>query len=55
MMKQISCVFKDNNIQMNTESLGGRVNKFLFVIPSVSHLRYDKFKQKCKGNLICPF
>ena len=34
---------------MNIESWSGRANKVLVTIPSVSQLRYDKFKQNCKS------
>ena len=44
-MKEISCSFNDNNIQMNLQTWGGRGNKILIAIPSVGHLRYEKFKQ----------
>ena len=43
-IKEISCVFKDNNIQMNVKNVGDFGNKFLVTIPSVGHLRYVKFK-----------
>ena len=33
---------------MNVESWSGRSNKVLVIIPSVGHLRCDKFRQNCK-------
>ena len=44
MMKEISCLFDDNNIKMNVESWDGRCNKVLVNMLSVSHLIYDKLK-----------
>ena len=45
-----SCVFKNNSTQMNVDSWSGRDNKVLVAIPSVGHLRYDKFKQNYKSS-----
>ena len=50
MKKEISCVFKDDNIQINVKNGSGCGNKVLVVILFVGHLRYDKFTQNCKSS-----
>ena len=50
MTKEISYVFKDDNIRINIKNGGGCGNKFLVVILFVGHLRYDKFTQNCKSS-----
>ena len=44
MMEKISCVFKNNKIEKNVEKWGARSNKDLVGMPSVGHLKCDKFK-----------
>ena len=41
---EVSCVLIDNNIGMSLENFGGRGKKELIQIPSVGHLKYDRFK-----------
>ena len=50
MMKELTCVLEDNEIEMNIKCWGGRVNKKLIKIPSSGHLRYDWFKQNFKSD-----
>ena len=44
-LSEVSCVLTDNNINMNLEQWGGRGKKESIQIPSVSHLKYDPFRQ----------
>ena len=48
LLSEVCSVLKDNNIDMNLEKWGGRGNKELIEIPSVGHLKYDRFKQNVK-------
>ena len=50
LIKEMVCVFKDNNTQMNVESWNGRGNKVLVTIPFVGYLSYDTFKENCKNS-----
>ena len=50
LLSNVSCVLTDNNISLNLEKWGGRGNKELIQIPSVGHLKYDRFKQNVKQN-----
>ena len=50
MLSEVSCVLTDNNISMNLEKWGGRRKRELIQIPSVRHLKYDRFKQNLKQN-----
>ena len=45
---EVSCVLIDNNINMNLEKWGGCGKKELIQIPSVGHLKYNRFKQNIK-------
>ena len=47
-LSEVSCVLTDNNISMNLEKWDGRGKKELIQIPSVGHLKYDRFKQNVK-------
>ena len=51
-LSEVSCVLTDNNISMNLEKWGGRGKKELIQIPSVGHLKYDRFKQNVKKLII---
>ena len=52
-LSEVSCVSIDNNVSLNLEKWGGRGNKELIQIPSVGHLKYDRFKPNVKqGNFI---
>ena len=44
LLSEVSCVLTDNNISMNFEKWGGRGKTELIQIPSVGHLKYDRFK-----------
>ena len=44
-LSEVSCVLIDNNINMNLKKWGGRGKRELNEIPSVGHLKYDRFKQ----------
>ena len=44
LLSEVSCVLIDNNINMNLEKWGGRGEKELIQIPSVGHLKCDRFK-----------
>ena len=48
LLSEVSCVLRDNNININLEKWGGRGKKYFFQIPSVEHLKYDRFKQNVK-------
>ena len=48
LLSEDSCVLIDNNINMNLEKWDGRGKKELIQIPSVAHLKYDRFKQNIK-------
>ena len=48
MMKELTCILEDNEIEMNIECWGDRGNRKLIKIPSSGHLRYDRFKQNLK-------
>ena len=48
LLPEVNCVLTDNNISMNLEKWGGRGKKELIQIPSVGHLKYDRFKQNVK-------
>ena len=48
MMKELTCILEDNEIEMNIECWGGRGNRKLIKIPSSGHLRYDRSKQNLK-------
>ena len=48
LLSEVSCVLTDNNITLHLEKWGGRGNKELIQIPSVGHLKYDRFKQNVK-------
>ena len=50
MLSEVCCVLTDNNISMDLEKWGGRGKKELIQIPSVGHLKYDRFKQNVKQN-----
>ena len=43
-LSKVSCDLIDNNINMNLEKWGGRGEKELIQIPSVGHLKCDRFK-----------
>ena len=45
LLSEVSCVLIDYNMNMNWERWGGRGKKELIQIPSVGHLKYDRFKQ----------
>ena len=45
LLSEVSCVLKDNNINMYLEKSVGRGKK-LIQISSVGYLKYDRFKQK---------
>ena len=47
-LSKVSCDLIDNNINMNLEKWGGRGEKELIQIPSVGHLKCDRFKQNIK-------
>ena len=49
-MKELTCVLKDNEIEMDIECWGGRGNRKVIKISSSSHLRYDRFKQNFKSD-----
>ena len=49
LLSEVSCILIDNNISMNLEKWGGR-GKVLIQIPSVGHLKQDRFKQNIKQN-----
>ena len=51
LLSEVSCVLTDNNISMNLEKWGGCGKKELMQIPSVGHLKYDRFKQNVKRNI----
>ena len=40
----VSCILTDHNINMNLEKSSNRGRKELIQIPSVGHLKYDRFK-----------
>ena len=42
-MKELTCVLEDNEIEMDIVCWSGRWKK-LIKIPSSGHLRYDRFK-----------
>ena len=44
MMKELTCVLEDNEIEMDIECWGGHGNRKLIKISSSDHLRYDRFK-----------
>ena len=44
----VSCILTDHNINMNLEKSSDRGRKELIQIPSVGHLKYDRFKQNVK-------
>ena len=44
LLSEVSCVLKDNDTNMHLEKWGGRGKKELIQIPSVGHLKYDRFK-----------
>ena len=53
LLSEVSCVLKDNDTNMHLEKWGGRGKKELIQIPSVGHLKYDRFKHNVKqGNII---
>ena len=43
-MKELTCVLEENRIEMNIVCLGGCGNKKLIKIPTLGHLRYDRFR-----------
>ena len=43
-MKELICVLEENRIEINIVCLGGCGNKKLIKIPSLDHLRYDRFR-----------
>ena len=45
LLSEVSCVLTYNNITLHLEKWGGRGNKELIEIPSVGHLKCDRFKQ----------
>ena len=49
-LSEVSCVLIENNISMNLEKWDGRGKNELIQIPSVGHLKYDRFKQNVKQN-----
>ena len=40
-LSKVSCVLKDDDINMHLEKWGGRGKKELIQIPSVGHLKYE--------------
>ena len=48
LLSKFSCFVKNNDINMHLEKWGGRGKKELIQIPSVGHLKYDRFKQNIK-------
>ena len=45
LLSEVSCVLTYNNININLEKRSGRGKKELIQIPSIRHLKYDRFKQ----------
>ena len=49
-LSKFTTVLKGNDINLNLEKWGSRGEKELIQIPSVGHLKYDRFKQNFKQN-----
>ena len=49
-MKEVTCVLEDTEVEMDIVCWGGIGNKIIIKIPSSGHLGYDRFKQNLKSN-----
>ena len=47
-MKELTCVLEVNEIEMNIECWGSRINRKVIKTSSSDHLRYNRFRQNLK-------